>query len=122
MELRADEEKNIAYIRMTGPLNRESILEAFDAAVSDKRYRKGMGRLWDFRDADLSALDSSAIAEMAKYSMRFPQGINDVKVAFVASRELEFGLSRMFEGYSREAKTTVSVFYTMEDAVAWLSE
>ena len=121
MDLRNDEAKNIFYIRLTGPLNKEIILDAFDAAVSDERYKKGMGRLWDFRDADLSALDSSTIAEMAKYSTKFPPGINDVKVAFVASGELEFGLSRMFAGFSRDAKTTVSVFYTIEEAEAWLS-
>jgi hypothetical protein len=93
MELRTDEAKNIAYIRLVGPLNREIILAAFDAAVSDRRYRKGMSRLWDFRDADLPSLVSSTIAEMAEYSIKFPPGINDVKVAFVASRKLEFGLS-----------------------------
>jgi hypothetical protein len=122
MELRTDEAKNIAYIRLVGPLNREIILAAFNATVSDRRYRKGMSRLWDFRDADLSSLDSSTIAEMAEYSIKFPPGINDVKVAFVASRKLEFGLSREFEMYSVDAKTTVSVFYTMADAENWLSE
>lgn len=99
IELQTDETKNIAYIRLTGSLNRETILDAFDAAVSDKRYRK----------------------EMAKYSMKFPPGINDVKVAFVTSKPLEFGLSRMFEAYSSDAGTAISVFYTMDDAEAWLS-
>ena len=121
MELRTDETKNIAYIRLSGPLNRQIILDAFDAAVTDKRYKKGMGRLWDFRDADLSALDSTTIADMARYALKFPPGINDVKVAFVASREMEYGLSRMFEAYSTDVMTTVSVFYKMEDAEAWLS-
>jgi len=122
MELRTDHAKNIAYIRLTGLLNREVILDAFDATVSDKRYRKGMNRLWDFRDADLSSMDSSTIAEMALYSTKFPAGINDVKVVFVVNREMEFGLSRMFEAYSMDGMTTVFVFYTMEDAEAWLLE
>jgi hypothetical protein len=122
MDLRTDHAKNIAYIRLTGLLNREVILDAFDATVSDKRYRKGMNRLWDFRDADLSSMDSSTIAEMAMYSTKFPAGINDVKVVFVVNREMEYGLSRMFEAYSMDGMTTVSVFYTMDDAEAWLLE
>ena len=122
MELRVDQSKNIVYIRLTGPLSKKIILEAFDAAVSDQRYKKGMGRLWDFRKADLSALDSGTIEEMAKYPMKFPPGVNNVKVAFVATRELEYGLSRIFQAHSREGKTSVSVFYTMEEAEAWLSE
>ena len=34
MDLRTDEAKRIAYIRLTGSLNRENILNAFDAAVA----------------------------------------------------------------------------------------
>jgi hypothetical protein len=48
-------------------------------------YRKGMGRLWDFMDIDIASLDSSVIPEMAQYSLSFPPGIRDVKVAFVVT-------------------------------------
>ncbi len=85
MELRTDQAKNIAYIRLTGPLHSATILEAFDAAVADSGYRMGM-------------------------------------VAFVASRKLEFGLSRMFEAFSADAKTKIAVFYAMAEAEAWLAE
>ena len=121
MELRIDEEKNIAYIKLSGLLNEKVILSAFDLTVSDKRYRKGMGRLWDFRNADLSSLDSETIAAMAKYSLRFPPGINDVKVAFVTSRDLEYGLSRMFE-MSSGAPTPIRVFRAMDEAEEWMME
>jgi len=60
------------------------------------------------------------IMVMARYSTKFPAGINDVKVAFVTGRDVEFGLSRMFEAYSVGAATSVSVFHTMEEAEAWL--
>ena len=85
MDLRIDEEKNIAYIKLSGLLSKKVILSAFDLTVYDKRYKKGMGRLWDFRDADLSSLDSATVIEMAQYSTKFPSGINDVKVAFVTT-------------------------------------
>ena len=65
MDLRINEEKNIAYIRLLGRLSKKVILDAFDLTVSDKRYKEGMGRIWDFRDADLSSLDSETITEMA---------------------------------------------------------
>ena len=121
MELRIDEEKNIAYIKLSGLLSKKAILSAFDLTVSDKRYRKGMGRLWDFRDADLSSLDSETITAMAQYSLRYPPGINDVKVSFVTSTELEYGLSRMFE-MSSEAKTPIRVFRAMDQAEKWMME
>ena len=79
-----------------------------------------MGRLWDFREANLAALDSTTIAEMAKYSTKFPPGVCDVRVAFVAGRQLEYGMSRMFAAFSESASTSISVFYSMEEAEAWL--
>ena len=124
MELRIDETRNIAYIKLTGRLGKQEILEAFDAAVSHERYRMGMGRLWDFRDADLSLLDASTIQEMARYSTTFPAGIDDVREAFVTSRNVEFGLLRMFEAYSvsAEARTTIAVFDAMQDAETWMAD
>ena len=119
MDLRIDEEKNIAYIKLSGLLSKKIILSAFDLTVSDRRYKNGMGRLWDFRDADLSSLEAETITEMAQYSLRFPPGINDVKVAFVTDRDIEYGLTRMFE-ISSEAMTPIQVFRAMDEAEKWM--
>ena len=116
-----DEEKNIAHIQLSGRLNKEIILRAFDSSVADKRYKKGMSRLWDFRYADLSAMSHETIAEMAQYSLRFPPGIRDVKVAFLTSTDLEYGLSRMFELVSI-AETPIHVFRSLEEAENWLMD
>lgn len=121
MDLRIDEKNNIAYIKLSGLLSKKVILNAFDSTVSDKRYKKGMGRLWDFRDADLSSLDHETIIEMAQYSLKFPLGINDVKVAFVTKRDLEYGLSRIFE-MSSMAMTQIRVFRAMDEAEKWMME
>jgi len=77
--------------------------------------------LWDFREADLSSLDHETITEMAQYSLKFPPGIRDVKVAFVATQDLEFGLSRVFE-LSSKAFTPIRVFRAMDEAEEWLME
>ena len=121
MEVNIDETKNIAHIKLTGSLDSKEILDAFDTVVADKKYKKGMGRLWDFREADLSSLTTDTVKQMAQYSLKFPPGINDVKVAFVASRQLEYGLSRMFEMASL-AKTPISVFKTMDEARKWMTQ
>ena len=122
MDLTIDEIKNIAYIKMSGPVSSVEVLSAFDAAVSADNYKMGMGRLWDFRDVDLSAIDSDTIRQMAKYSLTFPPGICDVKVAFVTAKTLEYGLTRMFEMFSTDAKSMVRVFKTMKEAEMWMME
>ncbi len=42
MDLRIDEEKSIAYIKLSGALDRKTILDAFDTAVYDKQYKDGI--------------------------------------------------------------------------------
>lgn len=121
MELQFDEGLNIAHIKLSGELSERIILEAFDAAVSHEKYRTGMSRLWDFSDADLSSLDAATVIRMTKYSARFPPGISNVKVAFVATTPLEYGLVRMFEAHSEDVDTQVRVFHTTEEAVTWLT-
>ena len=121
MDIRFDKKKNIAYIKITGPTTSEEILKAFDITVSSNEYKKGMGRLWDFTEADLSSIGSYTIRKMAQYSLSFPPGINDVKVAFATNRTLEFGLSRMFQSVSG-AKTPIQVFKTIEQAEKWMIE
>ena len=121
MELQFDEIRNVASIKLEGQLDKETILGALEACVADDRYRPGMARLWDFFDADLSTLNSDTVREMAQYSLKFPPGVGDVKVAFVTDRKLEFGLARMFEMSSRAA-TPIRVFQKMDEAVDWMTE
>ena len=123
MDLRIDETKNIAYIKITGKASSKDILEAFDLAVSSKKYKNGMGRLWDFTEIDLTSLESNVIPAMAQYSLQFPVGIRDVKVAFVVNKPLEYGLARMFQAYSdMYAKSQVMVFDTVNKAEEWMME
>ena len=123
MDLEIDETKNIAYIKISGKVHSQDILDALDLAVSSEKYKKGMGRLWDFTQIDLTALESNAIPAMAQYSQKFPAGIRDVKVAFAVNKPMEYGLTRMFQTYSdMYAESKVMVFNTVKKAEEWMME
>ena len=121
MELKVNSDKNYCTIKLTGLLTRDMILHAFDASVSHIHHISGMGRLWDFTEADLSLLNSNTIQAMAHYSLKFPKGINDVKVAFAVTRDLEYGLTKIFEAFSAKAKTNIEIFRSLEEAQEWVS-
>lgn len=60
---------------------------------------------------------------MAQYSLSFPPGIRDVKVAFVVTETNVYGLTRMFQAYSDIfAKTQVMVFDSLGEAEKWMLE
>jgi len=58
---------------------------------------------------------------MAQYSLAFPKGINDVKVAFVVKRDPELGFANMFKSFASKTKTPIEVFRSIEEAEEWLS-
>jgi len=95
MNLRFDEKKNIVYIKLSGTISIKDIIKAFDRVVADKQYRIGMGRLWDFREVDMDAVQTGDVIKGSHHPQVFPAGISDVKVAIVTNRDLEYGLSRM---------------------------
>ena len=122
MELKYRAEKNYCIIKLKGLLTKDTILHAFDASVSHINYKNGMGRLWDFTEGDLSLFDTNTIQAMAQYSLKFPPGVNDVKVAFAVKRDLEYGLSKMFEAFSAKAKTSIQVFRSLQEAEEWIGD
>jgi hypothetical protein len=121
MQLQFDQDKYIAYIKLSGRPTEEEVLGAFEAAVADQRYKLGMGRLWDFTDADLTGFETDTIRRMAQFSKKFPKGICDVKVAFVTDKMVDYGLSRMFEAFSQDAQTQIEVFRSIAEAETWMT-
>jgi hypothetical protein len=61
------------------------------------------------------------VAKSILNSLRYPPGINDINVAFLAASNLEYGLSRMF-GISSRAETPIRVFRKMDQAEKWMME
>jgi hypothetical protein len=60
---------------------------------------------------------------MAQYSLSFPPGIGDVKVAFVATETSAYGLTRMFQEYSDiYSETQVMVFDNLDEAEKWMMD
>ena len=114
--------QNFCIIKMDGLITSEQIFHAFDAAVSHIDYQKGMARIWDFREADLSRITPDSIMSLAQYSLAFPKGINDVNVAFVVKRDLELELVTKSKSIASKTKTPIQIFKSIEEAEDWLSE
>lgn len=76
--------------------------------------------LWDLRDArfDLELDEVRGLGEFIK-QLSPPRAYRS---AFVVSRDLEFGLLRMFEVYRESTDTATSVFRDKRDAVDSLTD
>jgi len=122
MNLKFAENDKYVQIKLSGKLTAVEILKAFENTVYHKNYKPGMGRLWDFREVDLSDLSAGIISEMAQYYLGFEEEINDVKVSYVVSKPAEYNVLRMLQTFSQGAKTQIMVYYDMANAIKWVSE
>ncbi len=75
--------------------------------------------VWDCRDIDFRATDREFLNTLIGIRADFPQR-GGARLAMIASQDLGFGLTRMFEALSEHLPQTLRVFRTKEDAEQWL--
>ena len=78
--------------------------------------------LWDFSEASLAPVSTEDILKIVEFSVRNVESRELSKVAIVAPRNLEYGVSRMFQSYGGKLPFDVSIFRAMDEALAWLGK
>ena len=113
-----DSVKGVVVGTVSSPLTLEDIREAAAAVWRDVEAPR-IRVLWDLREArfTLSTSEIRDLAEFAKEHSPFAQ----LRMAFVVTRDLEFGLLRMFEVFREARSVRTAVFRDMEKALAWLA-
>lgn len=109
---------------VSGPVDPAALMDAYDAALKLPESETGMNAIWDMRQADLTPLgayeDLDNLAghywEMAHIRGR------DLRVAIVVSREVDYGLARMFQTVSNKLPKEHMVFRDMDQARSWIRE
>ncbi len=78
----------------------------------------GRSAVWDFREAQLDFSASDA-RELGQFVLRNQPATPPSKVAFVVGRDLDFGMSRMFEVFREDPRTAFRVFRDYDEAISW---
>lgn len=109
-------ERGITTIRFSHEFVAEDILSAIDAVAAENNLNEL--RLWDLSrgNSNLTAEELQKLADYARSRFLLPS-----KVAIVAPKDLEFGLSRIYEVYREEGLVKHRVFRTEQEARVWLS-
>lgn len=74
--------------------------------------------VWDLRNARL-AIEASEVRHLANFVLAGQPSQPPPAVAFVMSRDSDFGLARMFEVFREHPATEVQIFRDYDRAVAW---
>ncbi|MFH1488000.1 MAG: hypothetical protein ABII06_03770, partial [Pseudomonadota bacterium] len=81
--------------------------------------------LWDLRNATISKLSADQIRKIIEIIQMFNADFTSRqggKTAFVVSKDVDFGVASVFEGYSRNLPFKVLITRSISDASEWLGK
>lgn len=123
IDISIDEDRALVIHTCSGDMTYDDFVGAVDAAPAFPGYRPGFSDLWIASDSNWSALTADHVQNLIEY---FEQKIADgrphpPKTAFVATDDLNYGLSRQYmarsDGILPGAYRT---FRSKDEAVLWL--
>ena len=112
-----DDSEGFLRVKLYGPVSVENVRVVFDAMTRSGQFTESR-RLWDMRECRLD-LSSDELLEMA--SVAKSRDLPDSRGAMLASRDLNFGMSRMHQVFRKSDDISLRVFRDEEEAVAWVS-
>jgi hypothetical protein len=118
---RTHPEHNLVILEQTGRISDEEFLAFYKRFYQIDRSFASMNHLVDLREADSSPRTSDVLHQFAGFMQSSFEGLNTrPKVAVVASKDLSFGLARMYEAFADSIPWDFTVFRTIEAALIWL--
>ena len=113
--------EGIAVVRWQGKVSDSDLPPAVRALFEGGEWEPGFSVFIDAREADL--------VEITPHGLRTVAGVvagyghdheGQFKTAMVVSRDLTFGMGRMYEVYSEASQETLRVFRDLQQALHWV--
>lgn len=117
---RIDSECGVVLTTATGVLTEEDLLTHKHALRRDPDFRPGMVELSDVRGIERLQLTSDGVRRLVADDESDAGRMSSHKLAIVVSREVVFGMARMYGTLTQEHLPNLGVFRDMEEAKAWL--
>jgi len=106
---------------LRGSVRLDEFNNILETITHTEEYPPDIPAIWDLSELDTGNPEISMIEELNDVRKRYPER-GKTKLAIVASGELTFGLSRMYEAFSAELPQMLRVFKDRASAEVWLQE
>lgn len=118
-----DETKNLIIHYFSEKVSLPTLTTTIENTLADPKYRLGMDAIWiceDGTEIDMTSEDTQKISELARQSFD-KEGIS-YKLALVASDDLAYGMTRVYEGWSNDRDIKINTFRKLDEAFVWIEE
>jgi len=115
-----DPDTGIAHYSATGDVTRDDVLSIIAQVYSDPAFRSPWLSMWDLTGGR-PLFTADELREVAAY-VRAHRPVDAGRIAIVATEDLAFGMSRMYEVFASDLQVETKVFRDSEPARQWLLE
>ena len=105
----------------SGAITGKEVLQALRELLNDPECKTSMDILWNFRAVTTRIVDAQEIKDLVNFirTNQTKRG-SDYRVALVVSRDMDYGLVRMYKAYSQDLPFQLRIFEELEEAESWL--
>ncbi|RJQ46129.1 MAG: hypothetical protein C4534_03215 [Gaiellales bacterium] len=115
-----DRHEGLILTVAVGTLTDEDIVDMKRRLLADPDYDPGMKELSDIRGVDDFQVTAAGISRFVGIDEVKSEVVKDHLLAIVASRDVIYGMARMYQSQTQSFKPGVEIFRTMEEAREWL--
>lgn len=117
---RIDVERNLVLTTASGTLTDDDIVQHKARLVRDPDFNSAMKELSDIRGIDQLDVTPGGVAAMVQQDIRDSAAVASHKLALVVSKEVAYGMARMYQTLTKSNIEAVGVFRDIDEARAWL--
>ena len=120
ISMRIDRSAGLVSYTCSGDITVEDFETAFEQRLEEPNFRPGMKVLWDCRNASISTLSNEKIQRIIEHNAKFQAARGDGMSAIVVSRDLDYGICRVYQPYTDGLPWDTMVFRDLAGALDWL--
>jgi len=118
--IKIDKDRKMAQVKAWGKVNSHELKNIFIEAVKDKDWDAGFSMLCDYNEILDFDVTPDDIYKIIEWQESIDAMIGDGRCAVIASRDLVYGMNRLWQTLSSGRSQKVFVFRQINDALTWL--
>jgi hypothetical protein len=121
-----DAKNNVIIRKVIGELTLQDVKDALASTPQLDGYTPSMGAVWDYSEGTIEKFYSNELTKLAQFIKQWSQGRGgiDYRVAAFAPRDIDFGLSRIYQTLIEihGIPFEFSVFRDLDQAIRWVNK
>ena len=124
IETEFDQNRDVMLVKLKGIVTVPELVESYEQALADKRFRQGMNAVWDLTYLQLRNIPLKDVQSLPGQLGRFMAQRGKTSAALVTNRKTDFQLLRIYLTILRLIGKNVRIrlFNNVEAAYSWLQE